>query len=327
MKMAYENDVLYGHQHVRNVLLESQAQRRLHHAWLFSGPAGVGKATCTYQLIRYLFEDSVRDFNTAIKAPTHQNHLLKSLGHPDLLVVQAPEDTQSISIESVREIREFIHKTSAMAPYRAVIIDGVELMTLQASNALLKSLEEPPKNVLFFLIAHNKGGVLSTIRSRCFSLEFTTLPFDIFQDFFDDMAQAYYALSRGRVGWALAFEDLGGITLYDQLLSCLIGIKTRASDSLTFAPLFSREMQVTSPFMQELFQWWVQRLIRGIATEEVPTFISAVDQRAWHVFSADDNIENFLSISAKLPDVFREIAQLNLDPRPVLMNTLLSIAK
>lgn len=328
MKKSYETDVLYGHEVAKENFLRAYKHDRLHHAWLFVGPEGIGKATCAYQLIRYLFAGGDRDFETVIKTPTQQNHLLKSLGHPDLLVIKVPEDKQSISVDAVRDISAFIHKTAAMSSHKAIMIDGVDDMTIQAANALLKNLEEPPKNVIFFLIARNKNSILPTIRSRCFVSDFNVLSLDMFVAHFGEtMGGAYHQISEGRFGWALKLETLGGVHLYDQMLACLMALKEKTSDGLNFDLLFSRDGDAFFPIVRDLFCWWVHRLIKGIAIDEVPVFLSDTDRSAWQLFAVQDNLENLLDIMSKAPDSFREISKLNLDPKPILINTFFSISR
>ena len=79
---------------------------------------------------------------------------------------------RNISVDQVRELGEFMSLTAALSPWRVAVIDTVDDLETSGANALLKMLEEPPPNTLFFLVSHAPGRLLPTIRSRCRRLDF-----------------------------------------------------------------------------------------------------------------------------------------------------------
>ncbi|MDR5868246.1 DNA polymerase III subunit delta' [Halomonas koreensis] len=137
---------------------------RLPHALLFSGPHGVGKASLAEALIA----------RTLCQAPgevacgtCHACQMLAAGYHPDLLRV-APEDgKRQIRIGPIREINAFVSQTAQQGGHRVIVISPAEAMNVAASNALLKSLEEPGGRTLFVLISDIPSHLLPTIRSRC----------------------------------------------------------------------------------------------------------------------------------------------------------------
>ncbi|MCW4148279.1 DNA polymerase III subunit delta' [Halomonas sp. 18H] len=137
---------------------------RMPHALLFSGEHGVGKQRLAEALIA----------RTMCAAPGEQAcgqcrscQLLASGYHPDLLRISPEEGKRQIRIDTIRDVNRFVSQTAQQGGYRVIIISPAEAMNVAASNALLKSLEEPGDQTLFILLADVPSRVLPTIRSRC----------------------------------------------------------------------------------------------------------------------------------------------------------------
>ncbi|WP_136248533.1 DNA polymerase III subunit delta' [Halomonas borealis] len=137
---------------------------RLPHALLFSGPHGVGKPSLAEALIA----------RTLCQAPgevacghCHACQMLASGYHPDLKRVTPEEGKRQIRIDAIREINGFVSQTAQQGGYRVIVIAPAEAMNVAASNALLKSLEEPGGRTLFVLLSDIPSHLLPTIRSRC----------------------------------------------------------------------------------------------------------------------------------------------------------------
>jgi DNA polymerase III subunit delta' len=156
---------------------------RLHHAWLLTGPRGLGKATFAFRVARFLMgqnrADQILDPDhgpLAVAASDADARLIAAKAHPDLLVLEREEGKKNIPVEAVRTIGEFFSKAPSRSKYRVCIIDAVDDLNINSANALLKILEEPPERGILFLISHSPGKLLATIRSRCRRLGFTPWP-------------------------------------------------------------------------------------------------------------------------------------------------------
>ena len=176
---------LTAHEDVRTFLAHAYHEGRMHHALLFEGLQGIGKATTGFHLAGHMLlhpdgfsapqQLSIPDFD---KAPYRQ---ISQGMHPALLHITRPYDTKTgkyrtaITVEEIRRITHFLSRTSGDGAWRIVIIDPADDMNRNAANALLKTLEEPPARALFILISHSSGRLLPTIRSRCQSLAFKPL--------------------------------------------------------------------------------------------------------------------------------------------------------
>lgn len=167
---------------VERAFLDTLERGRLHHAWLLTGPEGVGKATFAYRAARRLLgarPDPSRGLLGS--APTDPVcRLVEQGAHPDLMVLERQGEgaraRKVISVDEARELPEFFAKSPSMAAWRVAIVDAADDMNVNAANALLKTLEEPPERGVLFLVAHAPARLLTTIRSRCRRLAFPRWP-------------------------------------------------------------------------------------------------------------------------------------------------------
>lgn len=164
---------LVGHEAVASMLERAAQKGQLPHGWLFTGPKGIGKATLAYRFARMMLcgQSTMHvDQNSATVRK------ISSSTHPDMLVLERKINEKTaaqeadIKIESVRQVNEFLAYTSSSGSYRIVLVDSVDDLNLNAANALLKNLEEPPARTLFLLINHRPEAILPTIASRCITL-------------------------------------------------------------------------------------------------------------------------------------------------------------
>ncbi|WP_372707185.1 DNA polymerase III subunit delta' [Brevundimonas sp.] len=209
--------------------LEALDKGRLHHAWLLCGVEGSGKATFAYRAARRLLgatADLTRGpLGTRPDDPVAR--LVTAQSHPDLLIleraVEGGKIKKSISVDQARDLPEFFSKSPSQAHYRVAIIDAADDLNLNAANALLKVLEEPPERSMLFLVTHAPGRLLATIRSRCRRLAFPVWPLHALEDLVRNQtgvssaeASRIAGMAGGSPGQALALAS--GATLEaDQL--------------------------------------------------------------------------------------------------------------
>ncbi|HEY9554137.1 DNA polymerase III subunit delta' [Allosphingosinicella sp.] len=176
---------LFGHDDAVAAFRERLDTGRLHHAWLITGPMGVGKALFAEKAaLRMLAEGAGPPVDRpGLDVPDDHPtaRLVEARSHPDLMRLErlakngGDELARSITIDQVRGLQRLFSTTPSMSPRRAVIIDSVDDLERGGANALLKNLEEPPPNSLFLLVSHAPERLLPTIRSRCRQLRLTTL--------------------------------------------------------------------------------------------------------------------------------------------------------
>ncbi len=183
-----QNPGLIGHAAAEAVLLGAVAGERLPHAWLLTGPKGVGKATLAFRFARFLLaggggpvaaetpalfgeaEVPSAPASLAMPAANPVFRRIAAKGHADLLVLDADSATgrsSQIPADAVRGLGPFLHQTAGEGGRRVVIVDALDDLNPTGANALLKLLEEPPPGAVLLLVAHSMARVLPTIRSRC----------------------------------------------------------------------------------------------------------------------------------------------------------------
>ena len=154
------------------------ARGRLHHAWLLAGPEGLGKARFALHAARRLLgaTPDPRQGPLGVDPADRAVRLLAARAHPDFLMLEREASDgkarRNIPVDEARRLPEFFAKAPAVAPYRVAVIDSADDLNVNAANAVLKTLEEPPPRGVLLLVSHAPGRLLDTIRSRCRTLRF-----------------------------------------------------------------------------------------------------------------------------------------------------------
>jgi DNA polymerase-3 subunit delta' len=217
---------LFGHQAAIEAFRDGFDAGRLHHAWLISGPKGIGKALFAERAALWVLAQGMAPGTTGGGFDIAADHpvvaLMRAGSHPDLIRLERlPKDpggelARNISIAQVRGLQRLFTTTGSLSPWRIVIIDSIDDLERSAANALLKNLEEPPSNSLFLIVSHAADRLLPTIRSRCRQLRLSGLDDDAMASalsaaFPDAAAQEIAMLSgagQGSPGRAGAFRGL-----------------------------------------------------------------------------------------------------------------------
>jgi DNA polymerase III subunit delta' len=347
-----ETRVLYGHSDAQAEFLRSYASGRLHHAWMLTGPKGLGKATLAWRLARFLLA-APDDDGGLFAAPPPAATLDLPDGHPvarrmlqgaeprHFLLRRGPNEketalSQVISVEEVRKMKSFFALSAADGGQRTAIIDALDEMNTGAANALLKLLEEPPANVTFFLIAHQPARLLPTIRSRCRELRLAPLAP---QDLSDALTQAggevapedriaLAELSGGSVGEAFRLTNLDGLKLYAALIRLFSSLpRLDRPQALAVADLAgARGAGETFDLLVTLVDLALARLARFGTTGATPPEAAPDEARLLARLAADPFAARaWADLAQSLAARARRGKAVNLDPAALLMDMLLKI--
>ncbi len=297
-ELTYPSWTPLGHDDIFNQFLESWNQGRLHHAWLITGIRSVGKNGFAHALARFILSKK-HGQQAKLDDIKHIDHNLQDVklyfagSHPNFLYISPASeklDLQAkgkpkgdtakhiISMESARKITNFFALSSDEGRYRVVIIDSIDDMNVNATNAILKILEEPPSRTVFLLISHNPAKLLPTIISRCRKLPLNGLNDDdilsLLPDNIPSEQQAIIPwLAQGSAGQALFFLEEEKVKLWNQTVQIFAQL---CNNNATTIPFFIKQFERNNAQTREnlviFLQYWM-RLLHAI------TLVSAQQQQ------------------------------------------------
>ncbi len=196
----------WGHHWAAQVLQRAVATRTVSHAYLITGPYGVGKFT----LARTLAAALLCTEDTPPCGVCRACRLVASQNHPDLHIVSSERVGAALKIDQVRELQRQLALTPGEGKYRVAILQRFEEATQSASNALLKTLEEPPPYVVIVVLTTDADFLLPTIVSRCQQIPLRPLPIRRAEESLrkhwqvsPEQAELLAHLSGGRLEWAV----------------------------------------------------------------------------------------------------------------------------
>ena len=347
-----ENPELVGQEAAEKILIDAWKSGRLPHAWLITGPRGIGKATLAFRFARFVLAQggqgtSSPDAQPAGLALDPANPSFRRAaagGHPDLMTIQAgdinPDTgrmTEGIVVAQVRRAVAFMRLTPAMGGWRVAVVDAADAMNTSAANALLKSLEEPPRCALFMLVSHAPGGLLPTIRSRCQRLSLAPLEdsqvSSLLQRYRPECSDADRALvlqlADGSIGAALALADAGGLDLYREfvrILGSLPELDVAAVHAL--GDRMSRGASAVEGFatFSHLVDRWLSAMIRSASTGR-PLLESVAGERATaERLAGAASLEDWLAVWDKVKHLLSRADSANLERKQVVIGVFHTLA-
>ena len=347
---------LAGHAEAERALLDAFASGKLHHAWLLTGPRGIGKATLAFRFARFVLSQGGGAggaatgglFADAPPRPPETLHVdpqsavfrrVASGGHADLVTIErgVNEKTGKLRTEIVapdaRDIGAFMARTPAEGGWRVVVVDCADEMNRHAANALLKVLEEPPSRALLLLVSHTPGLLLPTIRSRCRTLALkpldertvATLVTRYRAEVSAEDAAELARLAGGSIGRALTLAEHGGLALYADLLKLLSSLPTIDGVALhrmgdTVAKTGADE---TFHTVVALTRELLARLIRFAAGDHTTADRSERDLLARLAPAA--SLDRWLEVWDNTSRLLARADSANLDRKQVLLNVFLDL--
>ncbi len=349
------NPDLRGHGAAEETLVRAFRSGRLPHAWLITGPRGIGKATLAYRCARFILaqggegqgaEQSLFGVDPTPGSlhldPTHPVfRRVASGGHADLRVLirgvneKTGKPRSEIPVLDVRRLGDFLHMTASEGGWRIVIIDPVDELNRSAANAVLKVLEEPPANALLLLVCHAPGNVPATIRSRCCHLPLSPLPeavvAELLADYVPDVPPddraALTRLAEGSIGGALDLAAGGGLALYRELIGVMGDLPHLDIARLhAFGDRLAKDRDGTAfRTGMELLTWWLARMIKGGASGHLPAEVVAGEGGAMERLLACRPLAQWVPVWEKTAHCLSRAEAANLDRKQAVITAFLEI--
>lgn len=314
---------LVGHADAERRILDAWSGGRFPHAWLITGPKGIGKATFAYRVARFVLAQDGPDappgdmfgggptaLDVDAESPTARQ--IAAGSHPDFRCLEKPEDKTVISVDQAREIVDFAGKTSAMGGWKVVLVDSADALNRNSANALLKALEEPASRALFLLVSHAPGGLLPTIRSRCRTLPLSAMSgadvervvAGLFPDLPEQDRRLAAALADGCPGRAASLAAQGGGDLYRALVE--LCRDPRAIDMervLRLGDQLSRkDAAETFGVLADLLDFSLTRAIRATAAGRQLPEILPGDTAVWDRLMSTGTLAGWLDAVSDIAD-------------------------
>jgi DNA polymerase-3 subunit delta' len=319
---------IIGHERPLEILRQALGNGRLHHAYLFVGPEGVGKRTVALAVAKAAHcDEAPADFCDRCANCARIQHG----NHPDVRLVETLAGKKEISIQQVRAIERELNFRSFSGQKKIAIIDPATSMNISAQNALLKTLEEPPQGSLLILIAPNAGGRLPTLRSRCLRLPFAPLSPQAVTGFLTahkgvakEAARFLSAMSMGSLGAALKLDQgewLAERQGWAEMLSTLTVGDYRAASAGAEAIAGNKEESLR--FLAWAETWYRDLLVYAVTknSEEIVNLdmLAPIQSQA-----AGGDVERMLATFAQTARAAARI-QRNLNRRMVLESLLFNV--
>ncbi len=352
MTSAEDPPGLLGHSAAEQSFADAAGRGRLAHAWLLSGPAGIGKATFARQAAKFLLcdggqPDLLGDPPKTLRVdPDHPAvRRIDAGGHGDLKLVARSADPKSASdamrtrivVDQVRELSRFFTRTSAEGGWRIAIVDGAEEMNLNAANALLKILEEPPAQSLILLTSSAPGRLLPTIRSRCRKQALRPLSETQVVQVLEGLLPALSAdertalarLSEGSPGRAAALAASGGLAVFDEMLAIFSTLPELDYVRIhKLADQFQRrEGADRFRVWMDLFQLWLTRLVRGSADAEHIGEPVAGEAALNGRLAGTAPLDRWVELWEKTNELAARAESVNLDRKQVVLTTCFELER
>lgn len=261
-----------GHQKQLEVLRGALKKERLHHAYLFLGPEGVGKKTVALALAmavqcQELAHDSCGRCDGCVR--------VQRSNHPDVRLVAPLSGRKEITIQQVRELERELGLRPFYGRKRIAIVDPASLMNASAQSALLKTLEEPPTDSILILVSPSRGRLLPTLVSRCLRLSFAPLPVAEIQGFLvackgmeRQRAGLVAAISMGSLGKAVS-PDVEALVEERRVWLGRMGLVTAGDyrGALSMAEELASEREETLKFLEWLVVWYRDVLVSTLTDD------------------------------------------------------------
>lgn len=347
-----ETTTLYGHQEILNRVVRSFEIGKLPHALLLAGPKGIGKATFAYYFARYLLSQSDGEsLQFDLGCRTNQPSVLQyseivasqiaAKAHVDLFVLEKEfnpktgKERQEITVDEARKLRHFFSLTAVSSPWRIAIIDAVDEMNRNGANAILKTLEEPPKQTLLILISHAHELRFKTITSRCQRYLFQPLAREDFvkalaeegEGLLTDDLELLFYLADGSPGAGARIINNDGISLYHEFMTVL-----GRAPNIDYPKIHQLAGELCARGAEEKFDLvmkyvlkWLSTSIRSKFSQNMSASVVGEEMSIASRLISIKKLDDWVHLWEETNRLCKQVNNLNLDRKHVFLSTFFTI--
>lgn len=342
---------LYGHAQAESEVLDAFTGGRRHHAWLLTGPQGIGKATLAWRMARFLlagadapaeagmFGDAPPPTSLSIDPEHPVSRRVAALSDPGCTLIRRAWDPDrkklktQITVEEIRKLNAFFGMSATDGGNRVVIVDSADEMNTSAANALLKVLEEPPSRAILLLISHQPARLLPTIRSRCRVLRLSPLaPEDLSAavtqaGFAVEDGTALNEIAAGSAGEAVRLIAQDGAALYGKLVKLFASAPNmdRAAARALAESVTARGAEDRLTLTLRLLDLALVRLSRTAAGHAPMHEAAPGEMDAWAKLAVAAPARDWAELQQTLSQRLGHGLGVNVDPQSLLMDAFLKV--
>ena len=324
-----------GHEEAVTFLEKSIEKDMLSHAYLLIGPSQVGKMTLAMNLACAV--NCLESRSSSPCGECTQCYRIFAGQHPDIQIIKTEAGSRTINLEQVRDIQHSAMFKPYEGKYRVFIFEEASSLNDEASNNILKLLEEPPESVLFILLTSQWQSILPTISSRCHWIRLNTLATgtitEEIQRVFDipsEEAEGMARLSNGRIGWAL--NASGDPKIMKDYIASLDRMSSILNDNLEdkfayaeeMAALYLKDRNKAFEQLNTAVSWWRDLMVLKNGDREFVSNMSALESLDYHAtwVSSSQMVESINNILETI-----DYMEANVNPRLALECLMLSLPR
>lgn len=299
---------ILGHEQIKDYMKHALERHQFSHAYILTGEAGMGRKSLANAFAMAL---QCEEGKAKACGQCHSCRQFLSGNHPDVIYVRH-EKPGSIGVDDVRvQIVDDVEIKPYSSPYKIYIVDQAELMTVQAQNALLKTIEEPPEYVVIILLTTNSESFLPTILSRCTVLKLKPLYDRVIREYLVEelkisghQADVCTAFARGNLGKAISLAGSESFaTMQEEVLTLIKRVKDLQVYEMVARLKEMKESGLNIVDCLDFMQLWFRDVLMFKATKDTSMFIFKDEFRYIKTFAeriSFDGIEKILAAIDKV---------------------------
>jgi len=289
-------------------LTKSQQNKRLGHSLLFHGAAGIGKKAFAIEFAHWLMCEQPLVDKACGECKSCK--LIQAESHPDLLTLYPEEEGKSIKVDQVRELIQKVSLTSHSLGYRVIIISPADALNINASNSLLKTLEEPPANTVLILISDKPSKLMATIRSRTQMVRFDLPSEEQSLQWLNQQNVAQpelvLKLSAGAPLAAAAMAKDEGLQVRDKLFSNWQELATGNIDALESATMWTKDgFKILGNLPLNWVSSWLTDMIRYLQGGRIESMANLDYAKTLQKLAGQVDLKSMYGLLDRLNDTIR----------------------